>query len=65
MLNPCYDHCYLKYGKQYTKECDTICDYAIQTKVIGYLLDMLEEEHMGMRSIAIREVNNKFGKHTL
>ena len=25
---PCRDHCYIRYGKQYTKECDTTCDYA-------------------------------------
>lgn len=28
MFNPCYEHCYLRYGKQYTEECDTTCDYA-------------------------------------
>lgn len=25
---PCRDHCYIRYGKQYTKECNTTCDYA-------------------------------------
>lgn len=24
----CRDHCYIRYGKQYTEECDTTCDYA-------------------------------------
>ena len=28
MFVPCRDHCYLRYGKQYTEECDTNCDYA-------------------------------------
>ena len=28
LFNPCYDYCYLKYGKQYTEECDSTCDYA-------------------------------------
>ena len=30
-------------------------------KVIEYLLDMLEEEHMGMRASAIEEIKNEFG----
>lgn len=25
---PCRDHCYVRCGKSYTKECDTECDYA-------------------------------------
>ena len=68
MFVPCHDHCYLKYGKQYTEECDTTCDYAKAVKeseykdeIIEYLLDMLEEEHMGMRNVAVVEVKNKFG----
>lgn len=28
MFNPCYEHCYLKYGRQYTEECDNSCEYA-------------------------------------
>lgn len=28
MFKPCYEHCYLRYGKQYTKECDDKCHYA-------------------------------------
>lgn len=31
MYIPCFDHCYVKYGKQYDPEiCDTECDYAIK-----------------------------------
>ena len=30
-------------------------------EIIQYLLDILEEEHMGMRTSAIEEINNKFG----
>lgn len=29
-------------------------------EVIEYLLDMLEEEHMGMRAVAIKEITDKF-----
>lgn len=28
LLIPCHEHCWEKYGKQYTEECDTKCDYA-------------------------------------
>ena len=27
-FNPCYEHCYLRFGKQYSKECDNNCAYA-------------------------------------
>ena len=68
MFVPCHEHCYLRYGKQYTKECDINCDYAKAVKeskkkdeVIEYLLDMLEEEHMSMRAVAVKEIADKFG----
>lgn len=32
MFEPCYEHCYLRYGKQYTKECDDKCNYAKAVK---------------------------------
>lgn len=25
---PCKELCYLRYGKQYTSECDTTCEFA-------------------------------------
>lgn len=28
MFNPCIDHCYLRYGKQYSEECKENCAYA-------------------------------------
>lgn len=30
-------------------------------KIIDYLLDMLEEEHMGMRTLAIEKIKDEFG----
>lgn len=27
-MNPCVDHCYLRFGKQYTPDCDDKCAYA-------------------------------------
>lgn len=32
MFEPCYEHCYLRYSKQYTKECDDKCNYAKAVK---------------------------------
>lgn len=29
-------------------------------RIIDYLLDMLEEEHMGMRAVAVKEIADKF-----
>lgn len=67
MFVPCYN-CYLRYGQQYTKECDTRCDYAKVVKtnnkdeeIIAFLLDMLEGEQIGMRASAIEEIKNEFG----
>ena len=27
MFNPCYEYCFLKYEKQYSRDCDDKCDY--------------------------------------
>ena len=28
MFNPCVEHCFKLYGKQYSAECDNLCAYA-------------------------------------
>lgn len=68
MFEPCFDHCYIRYNKQYTKECDDNCNYAKVVKenkckdeIIEFLLDALEDEHMGMRAWTIEKVKDKFG----
>ena len=38
MFEPCFEHCYLRYGKQYTKECDNNCNYAKTIKILKTLL---------------------------
>lgn len=53
-MNPCTEYCYLRYGKQYSKECDDECEFAswvqiakdLQTKLdsIDSALNNLEEE---------------------
>lgn len=50
MFSPCFE-CYNRYGRQYTEECDTICDYAkvclenkkLKKQALTYL-EMLELE---------------------
>ena len=68
MFEPCFEHCYIRYGKQYTKECDDTCGYAkavkeskLKDEIIEYLLDMLEGELMGLKTSTIEEIKNKFG----
>lgn len=39
----------------------TTKDHQNKDEIIEYLLDMLEEEHMGMRASAIKEIKNEFG----
>lgn len=65
MYNPCFD-CFNRHGRSYAEEyCDNTCLYANNVKnmnaIIYFLLDMLEEEHMGMRAIAVKEIENLFG----
>lgn len=36
MYSPCFE-CLNRYGKQYTKECDSTCEYAVAVKFIGEL----------------------------
>ena len=37
MFNPCFEHCYVKYGKQYSEECDSKCEYAKLAKELEEL----------------------------
>lgn len=38
MFIPCRDYCYLRFNKQYTKECNNTCDYARIVKVLKEVL---------------------------
>ena len=58
----------MRYGRQYTKECDINCEYAKAVKeglrkdeIIEHLLSIIEEMNAGMRNVAAQEVKNKFG----
>lgn len=38
MLNPCFDYCYVRFGNQYTPECDSKCEFARTVKVLKEVL---------------------------
>lgn len=38
MMIPCRDYCYIRFGQQYTEDCDTRCDYAKAVKEAKQLL---------------------------
>lgn len=42
LFNPCIGHCFIRYGKQYSKDCDAKCDYA----KIAKELKLLKQEYM-------------------
>ena len=43
LFNPCYEHCYLRHGKQYSPECDSQCEYAKVVKENKNLKEELDE----------------------
>lgn len=58
---PCFDHCYVKYGKQYNPEiCDSECDYA---RVFSENKKLKEKEKERMKTFAeikdyLNEIDN-------
>ena len=47
MFNPCYEHCYLRWGKQYAKKCDDNCVFAkvcLENRELKGFLDKLFNE---------------------
>ena len=58
MFNPCFEHCYLRYNKQYTKECDNTCAYAkavLESKNKDKIIDVkLETFESNFRKIVIK-----------
>lgn len=32
MFEPCFEHCHIRFGKQYTPDCDDKCAYAKAVK---------------------------------
>ena len=54
----------LKYGSEAYDAMEVLHSYynkqSDKDEVIEYLLDMLEEEHIGMRAVAVKEIADKF-----
>lgn len=54
----------LKYGSESYKAMEVLHSWynkqSDKDEVIEYLLDMLEEEHIGMRVVAVKEIADKF-----
>ena len=42
MFNPCYEYCYLRFGKQYTEDCNNTCEYAKQVNEKNKLEEQLK-----------------------
>lgn len=55
MFNPCVEHCYNRYGKQYSPDCDDKCEYA-QTLKEKKLL----EEEMDRPIKTLKELASQF-----
>lgn len=63
-LDEFYGLAALQYGSEACHAMEILHSYynkqSDKDEVIEYLLDMLEEEHMGMRAIAVKEIADKF-----
>lgn len=55
MFNPCVEHCFNRYGKQYSSECDEYCDYAKAVKE----KKMLEEKNKERENV-LEEIKNVY-----
>ena len=51
LFNPCYEHCFLRYGKEYSPECDLKCEYAkavFMYKAVEFERDFPVDTLMGL-----------------
>lgn len=51
MFNPCVEHCYVRYGKQYSPECDNECVYAKATRKIEELESESDRLKFGLSGV--------------
>lgn len=71
LFNPCYEHCYLRLGKQYSSECDNKCEYAKAVKERDAAVRDLEDiMFMGRHNInsceyCLIRTCREFGGHRL
>lgn len=58
MFNPCIDCCFVRYGKLFTDECYSKCDYAImQQKLDNIPLTIEQLKKMSGKPIWIKELD--------
>lgn len=43
LMNPCYEYCFLRHGRQYSTECDTFCQFAAYVAENRHLKSELEK----------------------
>lgn len=46
---------------EFMARIDDMPTLEVENEIIEYLLDMIEEEHIGMRAIAVKEIKSMFG----
>ena len=55
MYNPCFE-CYNRYGKHYTEECDSTCEYA-------YAVRNLKPSGLEFRNELVRRLNESANRY--
>lgn len=55
MFNPCFEHCNLRFGKQYTPDCDDKCEFA---KVVKEKKDL--EKELLIHKLALFKMIHQF-----
>lgn len=50
MFEPCIEHCYLRFGKQYTPDCDDKCAYAKAVKERDRAVEKIKKYEKGFEN---------------
>lgn len=52
-MNPCKDYCYLRFGKQYSADCDTSCEFAKAVKSVEKAIEsMIQSKVIKFKSLS-------------
>ena len=68
LFNPCIEHCFIRYGKQYTKDCDEKCDYAKMAKELRELKQEyreLDKSKVYIFTVDVTELNKETARKYL
>lgn len=66
MFNPCIEHCYNRYGKQYSSDCDDKCEYAKMANEYNLLKNRDEQRKKifeEIKSVILAGNHNTLKKH--